>query len=811
MQECAGLLPGSTAEAISDHIQETWARARRAIECLRAKLGDRADELVPLERGGMRLLRIQALMGDGCATQKKVSRLMEKLKKEDGEEMYGAEWNSMDNTITKVLVDVCANHSRNYPIDEWNRKFEKLLSSTLSEDFNTCIEHSGPMARLEKNGTSFLRSFVKLVYGGRGAYEKGEGQRHCLFHFQCFILWLNILYYLFIGRTGRDINLWLEDNYPELVRNSVGRVELSKRQDWSLEVSAKVFPLLGPMTEYLVDSIVLGPNILRDSTLQRMECTYFEGYVHVCAIMWTTVFCELRYLMNSKKVFLNPMEVSDPYDHLWKLAEKMQGPEALDLLEDAHQPWPRVQPSNTDLSDWYEKRTASKNAQKEVLRQFYEREDRIQYEPVLRELLSLFGDAIQESFARNIADYLEATNGRLANSKLSEPDKKRKAELLCHNNAAERTFAVFRSMLQRYPSMSLRCAATISFARLNGTFKMKEIKNGETISEAGTALTADPVLQAAVSELCSVREKSEGFVTLLRRSAHKLDKEAGDIHRKRKREADKGREIEKARKKAATTNAASEVHLVKTKKELRDRIMACAGKISTTKAFLKTQISSRIQIGNQYPISAVPATFRKESGNQKIRLTKPSHYNGDELSYLKDLAERMVAYDAKHSMPSEGVKLDLIRSVPVLSEKYASMRSKRLRADLKVKMETLAAAKDDPLLLQLLEEYKGKLLFVNDDAAWPSQTFRVANVQFYQGKGAYHDSWEATCEPVEMCTQGSWRVPSKYLVPGGDPPVVMHQYLYGVELVSLEDHENPKRNPSVDEYIALHEGRAASS
>ena len=225
MQECAGLLPGSTAEAISDHIQETWARARRAIECLRAKLGDRADELVPLERGGMRLFRIQALMGDGCATQKKVSRLMEKLKKEDGEEMYGAEWNSMDNTITKVLVDVCANHSRNYPIDEWNRKFEKILSSTLSEDFNTCIEQSGPMARLEKNGTSFLRSFVKLVYGGRGAYEKGEGQRHCLFHFQCFILWLNILYYLFIGRTGRDINLWLEDNYPELVRNRVGRVE----------------------------------------------------------------------------------------------------------------------------------------------------------------------------------------------------------------------------------------------------------------------------------------------------------------------------------------------------------------------------------------------------------------------------------------------------------------------------------------------------------------------------------------------------------------------------------------------------------
>ena len=811
MQECAGLLPGSTAEAISDHIQETWARARRAIECLRAKLGDRADELVPLERGGMRLFRIQALMGDGCATQKKVSRLMEKLKKEDGEEMYGAEWNSMDNTITKVLVDVCANHSRNYPIDEWNRKFEKILSSTLSEDFNTCIEQSGPMARLEKNGTSFLRSFVKLVYGGRGAYEKGEGQRHCLFHFQCFILWLNILYYLFIGRTGRDINLWLEDNYPELVRNSVGRVELSKRQDWSLEVSAKVFPLLGPMTEYLVDSIVLGPNILRDSTLQRMECTYFEGYVHVCAIMWTTVFCELRYLMNSKKVFLNPMEVNDLYDHLWKLAEKMQGPEALDLLEDAHQPWPRVQPSNTDLSDWYEKRTASMNAQKEVLRQFYEREDRIQYEPVLRELLSLFGDAIQESFARNIADYLEATNGRLANSKLSEPDKKRKAELLCHNNAAERTFAVFRSMLQRYPSMSLRCAATISCARLNGTFKMKEIKNGETISEAGSALTADPVLQAAVSELCSVREKSEGFVTLLRRSAHVLDKKAGDIHRKRKREADKDQEIERARKRASKANQASEVILAASHRALLDKVAACSGKVTSAKAYLKEQISARLQAGREYPITAVPEKFRANTSKKKIRLTKPKEFEGGEVKYLEDLAVLMVKHDSNSAPPSESSDMQLVREVPLLSKKHTSLRSIKLREEMQKKVEALAAPEDDPLLLQLLEEYKGKLLFVNDDAAWPSQTFRVATVQFYQGKGAYHDSWEATCEPVEMCTEGSWRVPSKYLVPGADPPVVMHQYLYGVELVSLEDHENPKRVPFVDEYIALHEGRAASS
>ena len=129
-------------------------------------------------------------------------------------------------------------------------------------------------------------------------------------------------------------------------------------------------------------------------------------------------------------------------------------------------------------------------------------------------------------------------------------------------------------------------------------------------------------------------------------------------------------------------------------------------------------------------------------------------------------------------------------------------------------MHVSAAAEpeDGALAVELLHAYKGKLLFVNDDPTWPSQTFRVADVQFYEGTGAFHDSWEATCEPVEMCEDGSWRVPSKYLAPGGGAhPVVMNKYLYGIELASLADPDNPKRVPFVDEYAALHEGRLACS
>jgi hypothetical protein len=42
-------------------------------------------------------------------------------------------------------------------------------------------------------------------------------------------------------------------------------VELAHRQDWSFECAAKVFPLLGALKEYLVETLVLDKNILRDS------------------------------------------------------------------------------------------------------------------------------------------------------------------------------------------------------------------------------------------------------------------------------------------------------------------------------------------------------------------------------------------------------------------------------------------------------------------------------------------------------------------------------------------------------------------
>ena len=576
------------------------------------------------------------------------------------------------------------------------------------------------------------------------------------------------------------------------MRKSVGRVELSKRQDWSLEVSAKIYPFLGPANEYLVDTIVLGPNILRDSTLQRMECAYFEAYVHVSALMWVTAFSQLRFLTNATMVSLNPMEVNDLYDYLWKMGDKMKGPEALDIFEDAYEPWPQVQQNNDALRKWCEDKAEARREQRGVLRGFYNRHDRVEYEPILRELMALFGEAIQTAFVRNMSERLESTGGEFANSKLSERDKAKKKELICHNNAAERTFAVFRSMLQRYPSMNLRHAASIAFAKINGTFE--------------SAGAADPELRDAVSKLCSVRDEKEGLVTIARRAAHASDVASGNENRKRKRDEDRKHQLERAKKKATAVDKAGQIELVGSHSDLKDRILACGGKVTTTKTFLKGQVSSRILLGRNYPLSAVPTKYRKDTGNRKIRLTKPPEFTGSEIKYLTELAELMITYESKNRVRDNGTDVDLIRKVPILSEEYTLARSKKLREELKAKVQKLAAPKDDPHLVQYLEQYKGRLLYVHDDK--PKHAYRIVDIQLFSGSGG--DCWEATCEPIEPSDSGGWQVPKIHLAPGSKGDVVLNDSLYGIVLATLEDPDNPKKMPYVDEYIAQFECRQAS-
>ncbi len=52
--------------------------------------------------------------------------------------------------------------------------------------------------------------------------------------------------------------------------------------------------------EYTIECLQLGPSILRDSILTRIQDQRFEAYVHANAILWKVVFHELRALTNKR-------------------------------------------------------------------------------------------------------------------------------------------------------------------------------------------------------------------------------------------------------------------------------------------------------------------------------------------------------------------------------------------------------------------------------------------------------------------------------------------------------------------------------
>ena len=81
-----------------------------------------------------------------------------------------------------------------------------------------------------------------------------------------------------------------------------GRAEFSKRQDWACEASWKFFNLVQPINLYCIQTLILDPNILRDSTLTRIEQIRFQAYIHTNAILWKICFQELRALTNTKQM-----------------------------------------------------------------------------------------------------------------------------------------------------------------------------------------------------------------------------------------------------------------------------------------------------------------------------------------------------------------------------------------------------------------------------------------------------------------------------------------------------------------------------
>ncbi len=120
--------------------------------------------------------------------------------------------------------------------------------------------------------------------------------------------------------------------------------------------------------------------------------------------------------------------------------------------------------------------------------------------------------------------------------------------MLCHNNNAERPFAVLRSYKRMYPSISLRNLASLSHTIVNGTHRPADKGN-----LAGAAITSDVRLRAIVGQLCGVRNRRVGLITTLLRAAHYKDHR--EVVKCRKRKAVEKYEMN-VRKKAKKSNLA---------------------------------------------------------------------------------------------------------------------------------------------------------------------------------------------------------------------------------------------------------------
>ena len=179
------------------------------------------------------------------------------------------------------------------------------------------------------------------------------------------------------------------------------------------------------------------------------------------------------------------------------------------------------------------------------LKQFERREDITTYEPVLREIMGLFGQAIKNtSLERTMGKYLQSTGGIYRNELREEWELEKVSQLLSQNNAAERPFGIVKAYLDVYKTMKLSTLTNFSLALTNGSHKPagtigKTMKTKLRVPKpAGIALTSPDRLKLAITKLCGTRLVQTGKVTALLREKCAGDTTMADARRKAHTQAD---------------------------------------------------------------------------------------------------------------------------------------------------------------------------------------------------------------------------------------------------------------------------------
>ena len=318
----------------------------------------------------------------------------------------------------------------------------------------------------------------------------------------------------------------------------------------------------------------------------------------------------------------------------------LQGPNSLSIFNLHFRPWPHIYQSRGRAKKFYKGIDRYLERDLLALRNYHAREDSVKYTELLRKILSLFGLGIIDSLEFTLGKYIRQTNGALANDKREEWEEKTAEGLLCHNNNAERPFAVLRLYKRTYPSISLRNLSKLSLTIVSGTHRP-----ADKGSPAGIALSSDPRLRAVIGNLCGVRNRRVGLITAILRAANILDLTEMKACRKRKATEKYNANVRKKAKKAAMRDYAEEINassLVNDAGAFEVQLTARGNSAKARITFLKEQFHARISGEDPRIYTTHGTEYRTKYG--KLRLTSQSKDMTEEV-YLTSLLTAMIQED----------------------------------------------------------------------------------------------------------------------------------------------------------------------
>ncbi len=165
--QIAGLTIGGTAQETAEHVAKSWELGQEAVLLVRNMLGPDVCELVPMSGGGVLLHKIKGAMHDTCNTANLVPHLVLKMRETCGRLHYGDdEWKALPAGDRSWFDYLCGNHTRNLPLDQWNREFERYIKDELGEAIAEVQKSGGGRTRVEASGILLLRAMCRLTHSG---------------------------------------------------------------------------------------------------------------------------------------------------------------------------------------------------------------------------------------------------------------------------------------------------------------------------------------------------------------------------------------------------------------------------------------------------------------------------------------------------------------------------------------------------------------------------------------------------------------------------------------------------------------------